>query len=78
MFQECKEIEYLDLSNFDTSNVSNSRCMFFGCDNLKTLNILNFSLKDNACFDNMFSFESKKNCNFIAKNKILKNEYNSE
>ena len=28
MFQECNEIEYLDLSNFDTSNVTNMEGMF--------------------------------------------------
>ena len=28
MFQECREIEYLDLSNFDTSNVNSMSLMF--------------------------------------------------
>ena len=28
MFQDCEEIEYLDLSNFDTSNVNDMSCMF--------------------------------------------------
>ena len=28
MFQECHELEYLDLTNFDTSNVTDMRWMF--------------------------------------------------
>ena len=31
MFQECKELEYLDLSNFDTSNVTKMNHMFNKC-----------------------------------------------
>jgi len=30
MFQECKKLEYIDLSYFDTSNVTNMECMFQG------------------------------------------------
>ena len=38
MFQECNELQYLDLSNFNTSNVSEKEGMFKGCKNLKILN----------------------------------------
>ena len=31
MFKLCKELEYLDLSNFDTSKVPNMKSMFGGC-----------------------------------------------
>ncbi len=31
MFQGCEQLEYLNLSNFNTSNVSDVRCMFSGC-----------------------------------------------
>ena len=44
MFQQCNELEYLDLSNFDTSNVKEMRLMFNECHKLKEIkgiNILN-------------------------------------
>ena len=41
MFQECKELEYLDLSNFNTSNVINMSYMFFGCHKLKEIKGIN-------------------------------------
>ena len=31
MFQECKELEYLDLSNFNTSNAIDMSYMFNAC-----------------------------------------------
>ena len=37
MFQECKELEYLDLSNFDNSNLSSINYMFYGCHKLKEI-----------------------------------------
>ena len=45
-------IENLDISNFNTLNVSNIYCMFNGCSSLKELNISNFNIKDtNYMFD---------------------------
>ena len=41
MFQECKELEYLDLSNFDTSNVTDMAWMFNQCNKLKEIKGLN-------------------------------------
>lgn len=32
----------LDVSNFDTSNITNMECMFDGCDNLTDLNLSDF------------------------------------
>ena len=37
MFQNCKNLEYLDLSNFNTSNVTQINYMFRGCHKLKEL-----------------------------------------
>ena len=34
MFQECDKLEYLDLSNFDTSNVTDISLMFNKCEKL--------------------------------------------
>ena len=37
MFQSCEQIEYLDLSNFNTSNVTNMEFMFTKCHKLKEI-----------------------------------------
>ena len=41
MFQYCTELEYLNLSNFDTSNVNNMAFMFSQCNNIKEIKGLN-------------------------------------
>ena len=41
MFQACYMIEYLDLSNFNTSNVTNMSLMFGGCYKLKEIKRIN-------------------------------------
>ena len=47
MFCKCKELEYLDISNFNTSNVTDVSGMFSGCNKLKEINgINNFSLNN--------------------------------
>ena len=44
MFQACNLLEYLDLSNFNTQNVSDMSWMFCECNKLKYLNLSNFSI----------------------------------
>ena len=75
MFQLCKELEYLDLSNFDTSKVTDMSWMFNNCHKLKYLNLLNFSI--NCDTKNMLSYVPKKNCQFITNNKDLQKLYKS-
>ena len=41
MFGDCKDLEYLDLSNFNTSNVTNMQFMFDGCNKLKQIKGIN-------------------------------------
>jgi len=41
MFQECNELEYLDLSNFNTSNVTEMEYMFNFCRKLKEIKGIN-------------------------------------
>ena len=76
MFQECNVLEQLDLSNFNTDNVTDMSFMFNKCNKLVYLNLLNFSI--NCNIENMFTFKSKKNCNFITNNKYLMDLYNSD
>ena len=37
MFEGCKNLEDLDVSNFDTSNVIDMGNMFYGCSKLKEI-----------------------------------------
>ena len=74
MFQECYELEYLDLTNFNTSNVTDMSGMFNECNKLKYLNVPNFII--NGETKDMLKF-NKKECKFIANDKKLKQLYNS-
>ena len=48
MFTECSEIEYLDLSNFNTPNLTNMLCMFSNCYKLKEIKGLNKFITTNV------------------------------
>ena len=43
MFYNCENITEIDLSNFDTSQVTDMRYMFDGCSSLISLNLSNFN-----------------------------------
>ena len=43
MFSECSSLKELNLSNFNTNNVTIMRSMFYGCSSLKELNLSNFN-----------------------------------
>ena len=76
MFLYCKELEYLDLSNFNTSNVTDMGLMFYQSNKLKYLNLLNFSLTKDCITKNIFNFINHNKCNFISNNNNLKNLFN--
>ena len=40
MFRECESLTNINLSNFNTQNVTNMSYMFFGCNSLIEKNIL--------------------------------------
>ena len=62
MFNKCKNIINLDLSSFDSSNVSNMSYMFNECSNLEEINLNNVKVNNVKDMSNMFSkcFELKK------------------
>ena len=66
MFQYYEGTE-LDLTNFDTQNITNMSFMFFYCNNLKTLYLENFNTKNVIDMSGMFS-----NCAYL-KNLDLSN-----
>ena len=59
MFQGCKELEYLDLSNFNTANVTDMSYMFNECSNLKQIKGITYF--DTSNINNMSEIFS--NCN---------------
>jgi surface protein len=58
MFNECKSLEKLDISGWDTSNVTNMSFMFSDCESLKKLNISNWDTS--KVYDMSYMFD---NCN---------------
>ena len=58
MFYGCYSLISLDLSNFNTQNVTNMNLMFYFCDSLKKENIIT---KDNKIL-NEFKNQVKNNC----------------
>ena len=43
MFSGCSSLKELNLSNFNTNNVTNMRYMFYKCSSLKELNLSKFN-----------------------------------
>ena len=47
-------IKELNLSNFNTNNITNMGCMFFCCSSLKELNLSNFNTNNVTNMGGMF------------------------
>ena len=54
MFDYCSNLTSIDLSNFDTSNVTNMSCMFNNCSNLTSLDLSNFDTSKVTNMSRMF------------------------
>jgi len=59
LFQGCSGISEIDLSDFDTSLVTQMDNMFYGCSSLTSINFNNFDTTNVTRFDKMFSGCSK-------------------
>ena len=73
MFYLCYSLENLDLSNFNTSNVTNMSFMFSSCFELQNLNISNFNTSKVKSMENMFGSVGLKNLDlsgFIINDKV--------
>ena len=55
MFSKCSSLKELDLSNFNTSNVTCMDSMFCNCSSLNELNISNFNINKVTNMNQMFS-----------------------
>ena len=56
MFASCTSLTSLDLSNFDTSNVTDMLGMFYRCETLTSLDLSNFDTSNVTDMDGMFRF----------------------
>ena len=54
MFEGCENIETIDVSRWNTSNVYNTGHMFCNCVNLKTINLMNWNMLKNEIMTEMF------------------------
>ena len=55
MFSDCQHLTSLNLSNFNTSKVTDMGNMFCGCQRLKTLNLSSFDLSKIIGTENTFT-----------------------
>ena len=69
MFYRCSSLKELNLSDFNTKNVTNMSSMFYECSSLKELNLSNFNT--NNVTDMRYMFYE---CSDQFKNKI-RSEY---
>ena len=54
LFKNCGALNYLDLSNFNTSNVTNMQYMFMNCGSLQSLDLSAFDMSKVIKADTMF------------------------
>lgn len=54
MFNNCQNLIYIDLSHFDSSNVTNMSDMFYYCENLQQINLSNLNTKNVTDMSYMF------------------------
>jgi surface protein len=73
MLQNCTELEYLDLSNFNTSKDNDMGWMFNQCHKLKYLNLSNFSLNNDCLTTNIFHNINKNECKIFISGLNLNN-----
>ena len=71
IFHWCSSLTSLDLSNFDTSKVTNMGGMFFGCRSLTNLDFRKATFDKVNIYDSMFA-RTSSNINIITKDATTK------
>ena len=75
IFFECKQLLSIDLSNFNTNNVTNMEYMFYNCSSLTSLNLSNFNTINVTNMGGMFSGLNKEKCKLISNDEMIKNMF---
>ena len=79
LFSECKSLTNIDLSNFNTQNVTDMRSMFRGCKSLKNIDLSNFNTQNvtyMCCMFNKCNYLTNIDLsNFNTQNVIIMNFY---
>ena len=66
MFYGCSSLTNIDLSNFNTNNVTDMSWMFSECSSLTNIDLSNFNTNNVTDMSGMFS-----GCNKLTKNNII-------
>ena len=69
MLYECESLTSINLSNFNTQNVTDMGCMFSGCKSLTNINLSNFNTQNVTNMRWMFS-----NCSSLKKKGVITND----
>ena len=73
MFYECSSLTNINLSNFNTNNVTNMSWMFYGCSSLTNINLSNFNTQNVTYMSFMFNgCESLNKKDIITKDEKIK------
>ncbi len=69
LFYSLKNLQSLDLSSFNTQNVTNMRCMFYECQKLQNLDLSSFNTQKVTDMSHMFYYcYNLKNLNLLSFN----------
>ena len=78
MFHECSNITNIDLSSFNTQNVTNMYCMFHNCSNLTNIDLSSFNTQNVTNMYRMFDVCFKLKEIKLKIGSKIENEINKE
>ena len=79
IFRECSSLTNINLSNFNTNNVTDMRGMYRGCSSLTNINLSNFNTNKVTDMSDMFyECSSLKKENIIAKDERILTEFKNK
>jgi surface protein len=77
MFSNCSSLTSVDLSNFDTSNVTNMEFMFRNCSSLTSIDLSSFDISNVTSMMSMFSGCTNPNLTIYIKDEATKTKIES-
>ena len=76
VFYGCSSLININLSNFNTNNVTDMSDMFRNCSSLTSLNLSNFNTNNVTNMRGMFIGVNRKKCKLICNYAKILNEFN--